>query len=126
MASDPRTTEKSDVIEPPYGVILNRWRRGKVVPFLGAGASFVGRPADVKDIANSVPWWQHGSPEPVATKPNELDIDLSKTSVIYKMHGTIVPETEKWDSFVITEEDYVEFLSRMTTNTAIPSLFYPH
>jgi hypothetical protein len=27
---------------------------------------------------------------------------------------------------VITEEDYVEFLSRMTNNAAIPSLFYPY
>jgi hypothetical protein len=60
------------------------------------------------------------------TAPNELDIDLAHTTVIYKMHGSIFPETDEWDNFVITEEDYVEFLSRMTTSTAIPSLFYPH
>ena len=42
------------------------------------------------------------------------------------MHGTIVHETEEWDNFVITEEDYVEFLSRMTASGAIPSLFYPY
>lgn len=225
-------------MEPPYGVIWNRWKQGNVVPFLGAGASFVGRPAGVawnpenppflpsgydlsisladeaefpskedsdrgdlarvcsyyvevagrralrerlremlnhdyqpgplhrflaaipspqvivvtnydtlveqafraagkqydlviypadrKDIANSILWWPHGKPEPLAAKPNELDIDLRKTTVIYKMHGTITPGTEEWDNFVITEEDYVEFLSRMTTNTAIPSLFYPY
>src|SRR5438552_3561805 len=35
-------------IEPPYGVIWSRWRQGKVIPFLGAGASLVGRPADKK------------------------------------------------------------------------------
>jgi hypothetical protein len=27
---------------------------------------------------------------------------------------------------VITEEDYVEFLSRLTMNTAIPAIFYPY
>ena len=31
--------------EPPYGVIWNRLKRGKVVPFLGAGASMAGRAA---------------------------------------------------------------------------------
>ncbi|MBI3538228.1 MAG: SIR2 family protein [Chloroflexi bacterium] len=224
--------------EPPYGVIWNRMKTGMVVPFLGAGASFVGRPpnaewkaddmqflpsgrelsnflavetsfpsdlpkdrddlskvssyyadisgrrtlrerlrevfvreyprgalhdflaavpapmvavvtnydtlleqafravgkpydlviypADRKDIANAILWWPHGAPEPQVKAPNELDIDLSKTSVIYKMHGTIHPEVNKWDNFVITEEDYVEFLSRMTANTAVPSIFYEH
>ena len=224
------------VIEPPYGVIWNRWQSGRVVPFLGAGASFVGRPAgaawdartpaflpsgvdlarlladesefpssddhdrtdlakvssyymdiagrtvlkerlrsvlnqpypsgplhqllaeiaspqvivvtnydtlveqafravgkpydlvihpaDRADIANSVLWWPHAASEPVAVEPNELDIDLTMTTVIYKMHGTVMPETDAWDNFVITEEDYVDFLTRMTTRTAIPALFY--
>jgi hypothetical protein len=83
-------------------------------------------PTDRKDFANAILWWQHGSAKPVVTAPNELDIDLAKTTVIYKMHGTIFPESDEWDNFVITEEDYVEFLSRMTTSTAIPSLFYPY
>jgi hypothetical protein len=83
-------------------------------------------PTDRKDFANAILWWRHGSAKPVVTAPNELDIDLAKTTVIYKMHGTIFPESDEWDNFVITEEDYVEFLSRMTTSTAIPSLFYPY
>jgi hypothetical protein len=226
------------MVEPPYGVIWNRIKSGKVIPFLGAGASFVGRPSDVpwdpnnpqflpsgrelsqllaressfpsqdpldmddlakvssyyaiisgrrslrerlhevfnyefscgplhhflasvpaptlivstnydtfieqaflavnkpydlvihpaerKDIANSVWWWPHGALEPQVVPPNELDIDLDKTTVIYKMHGTIQHNTDKWDSFVITEEDYVEFVSRMTMNAAVPSLFYEY
>ena len=32
--------------EPPYGIIWNRLKTGGVVPFLGAGASFVGRLPD--------------------------------------------------------------------------------
>lgn len=222
--------------EPPYGVIWNRMKAGKVVPFLGAGASFVGRPlgaqwdpnqptflpsgkelsellaressfpsiddrdrddlskvssyyvdvsgrpilrerlhsvlgvpfppgalheflasipspqviivtnydtmveraflaakkpydlvvypADRKDIANAIVWWPHGATEPIIKAPNELDIDLATTNVIFKMHGTIQVDMPKWDSFVITEEDYTEFLSRMTANAAIPALFY--
>ncbi len=34
--------------EPPYGVIWNRLKAGKVVPFLGAGASMAGRPPDTE------------------------------------------------------------------------------
>src|SRR5688500_10406393 len=33
--------------EPPYGVIWNRLRVGKVVPFLGSGASCLARPVEV-------------------------------------------------------------------------------
>jgi hypothetical protein len=226
------------MVEPPCGVIANRMKAGKVIPFLGAGASFVGRPpgaawdperslflpsgrelsrflaqetsfpdeneadkdnlakvasyyadvngrpvlrerlrdvlnrdvpcgpihqllaevpahqvivvtnydmlvekafqaagkpydlvihpADRKDIASAVLWWPHGAAEPIVRAPNELDIDLARTTVIYKMHGTIDPGDPAWDNFVITEEDYVDFLSRMTANTAVPSLFYEH
>ena len=83
-------------------------------------------PSERKDIANAVWWWPHGAPEPSVVPPNELDIDLDKKTVIYKMHGTIQHETDKWNSFVITEEDYVDFLSRMTNNAAVPSLFYEY
>jgi len=49
-------------------------------------------------------------------------------TVILKIHGAVDrsgPEAE-WDSFVITEEDYVEFLYRMTNDSAVPALFYEH
>jgi hypothetical protein len=83
-------------------------------------------PAERKDIANAVWWWPHEAPEPIVVPPNELHIDLDKTTVIYKMHGNVQRQTDKWDSFVITEEDYVDFVSRMTTNAAVPSLFYEY
>jgi hypothetical protein len=40
--------------------------------------------------------------------------------MIYKMHGTVVPKMGEFDSYVVTEDDYVEFLSRMSS--AVPSL----
>lgn len=83
-------------------------------------------PADRKDLANAILWWPHGATEPEAPAPNALDIDLETTSVIFKMHGSILPETDEWDSFVITEMDYVEFLSRIASKSAIPSLFSAH
>ena len=38
------------------------------------------------------------------------------------MHGT-VDRRSKWDNYVITEDDYVDFLSRMADRTAVPALF---
>jgi hypothetical protein len=233
---------RADETEPPYGIILNGLQAGQVVPFLGAGASFVGRPAgdpapwdpetssflpsggelaeflareasfpsqdphdrgdlgkvasyyadrsgrkrlrerlrkllnrgcqpgrlhhflarqaqarlsvvtnydtlleqafeaagreyhlvvypaDRKDFANAVLWWAPSQSKPEFVAANELGkcLDLEKDTVIYKMHGTIGPENSDWDNFVITEDDYVEFLSRMIANTAVPSLFYEY
>jgi hypothetical protein len=79
-------------------------------------------PAERKDLANAVLWWPHGAAAPMTPAPNELDIDLDKTSVILKMHGTIQPETDRWDGTVITEGDFVEFLSRLGNNSAIPAV----
>jgi hypothetical protein len=93
-----------------------------------AGSPFdlVIHPTDRKDVEASVLWWKHGASEPVAVEPNRLYIDMKKTTVIYKMHGTVDRTLSKWDSYVITEDDYVDFLSRMTMQTAVPALFMRH
>jgi len=111
------------IVATNYDTLLEQAFRSAGKPY-----DLVIYPADRKDIANAVLWWPHGKTEPTPIAPNDLDryLDLSKTSVIYKMHGTLERDTEEWDNFVITEEDYVEFLSRMTVNTAIPAIFYNH
>ncbi len=84
-------------------------------------------PVDRKDLAASVLWWPHQAEQPTPVKPNQLFIDLDKTTVIYKLHGTVDRVLGTWDNFVITEEDYVEFLWRMTArNGGVPSLFLDH
>jgi len=59
---------------------------------------------------------------PEYVKPNEVVIDLGRTSVIYKMHGTVATGNSISDSYVITEDDYIDFLVRMGSNTPIPSM----
>jgi SIR2-like domain len=83
-------------------------------------------PAERRDLGNAVLWWPHGAAEPSTPATNELDIDLTTTTVIFKMHGSFLPETDAWDGFVITEEDYVEFLSRVAGKSAIPALISAH
>jgi hypothetical protein len=68
-------------------------------------------------------WWRHGSHEPEKVLPNRLEPSLEATTVIYKMHGAIDRRVPSRDQYVITEDDYVEFLSRMVNKTAIPASF---
>jgi hypothetical protein len=93
---------------------------------LGLSYDLVVHPTDRKDVEASVLWWKHGAAEPEVVPPNQLFIDLKNTNVIYKMHGTVDRTTAKWDSYVITEDDYIDFLSRMTGQTAVPAQFMRH
>ena len=96
--------------------------------FVNAGKPYdlVVHPTDRKDVEASVLWWRHNAEAPETVAPNKLYIDLNTTTVIYKMHGTVNRQLKQWDSFVITEEDYVDFLSRMTGQTAVPAQFMRH
>ena len=81
------------------------------------------------ELAGSVLWWKPGAAEPERFPPAVLPLTLTDTTIIYKMHGSVrrADAQRQWDSFVITEEDYVRFLSRMTAKGgAIPSRFMLH
>ena len=96
--------------------------------FIRAGKPYdlVIHPTDRKDIGASVLWWRYQAKAPETVAPNKLFIELDKTTVIYKMHGTVDRQLKQWDSYVITEEDYVDFLSRMMGQTAVPAQFMRH
>lgn len=104
----------------------------------GRPYDLVVHPTDRTDMAGSVIWWKHGSPCPEPHPPNTLPMmeRLQTTTVIYKMHGTVVrpwlrrleqsPYDDKPyrdDSYVITEEDYIDFIHRMTLQAAVPTQF---
>jgi hypothetical protein len=63
---------------------------------------------------------------PVEVVPNELVIPKDGVPIIYKMHGSADLEVQDRGSYLITEDDYVQFLARMVANTAIPALFAEH
>lgn len=80
--------------------------------------------------------WRPESPDPEIVAPRRLRVNLARTSVIYKMHGTVrradkeTPRddapADRWDSFVITEDDYINFLSGMTATPVIPPALMQH
>jgi hypothetical protein len=88
-----------------------------------------GRPYDLvvhtTDVAlgDRLLWCPHGGEAPQEVLPNKLDIDLAKTTVVYKMHGTVDRAQPSRDQFVITEDDYINFLARMMRKKAIPAIF---
>ena len=72
---------------------------------------------------DKVLWWPNGAAVPEEILADDLDIDLDKVSVVYKMHGAIDRRQNCVGSYVITEDDYVEFLTRMTRRSVIPNIF---
>jgi hypothetical protein len=74
-------------------------------------------------VGDQLLWWEHGTPEPRRVNANKLDIDLQAVTVIYKMHGAVDRRQPTRDQYVITEDDYIDFLARMTKNKAIPAIF---
>jgi SIR2-like domain len=68
-------------------------------------------------------WWPYGGAAPREVIPNKLDIELSDRTVVYKMHGAIDRRQPSRDQYVITEDDYIDFLARMTKGKAIPAIF---
>jgi hypothetical protein len=77
-----------------------------------------------EEYAASVLWWKPGAGAPEMFKPSVLPLSLTDTSIIYKMHGTA--SVDSVNSFVITEEDYVRVLARMSDKLAIPARFMMH
>lgn len=116
-------------IEAPLLIVTTNYddNMERALQRVGRPYDLVVHPTDRKDYDASVFWWPAGAatPEkPIA--PNKLLIDLAKTTVVYKMHGTMHRSDPQWDSYVVTEDDYVEFLSRMAGQTAVPSQFIRH
>ena len=74
-------------------------------------------------LGDQLLWWEHGQSEPTRVSANKLYIDLDEVSVIYKIHGTVDRLEPARDQYVITEDDYIDFLTRMTRKRAIPAIF---
>ena len=76
------------------------------------------------DVGDRILWLEHGGKQAEEISPNKLDIDLQAVTVIYKMHGAVDRHNKpNRDQYVITEDDYIDFLARMTRNRAIPAIF---
>jgi hypothetical protein len=78
--------------------------------------------------ADSLLWRPHNREPRFVTDDDLAEIDLTRTFVVYKIHGSADYEKPERDSYVITEDDYIDFLTRMTSQgaNAIPSFVAQH
>jgi hypothetical protein len=81
------------------------------------------KPEAAPAILPAFTFWEYGKNEPQTITADDDVITLGTIPVIFKMHGAPNLSNSEKDSYVITEDDYVEFLSRMASNTAIPKVF---
>ena len=75
-----------------------------------------------RTLGHAVLWRPHGASSYRRVAPNRLYIDLDTTTVLYKMHGSIARPPLESGQFVITEDDYVDFVARMVASRAIPAI----
>jgi DNA-binding SARP family transcriptional activator len=65
----------------------------------------------------------HGGEARVIDVPNTYatELDLQRRPVILKLHGGLDPTPERaWESFVITEDDYIDYLPQSELASAVP------
>lgn len=78
----------------------------------------------VSNEQDNVLWYPHGDDRgPHTLLAQDVDIDLETVSVVYKIHGAIDRRDGQIGEYVITEDDYTQFLSRMTRKNVIPDIF---
>ena len=65
----------------------------------------------------------HGGAPRLVEIPNTYatELDLEKRSVVLKLHGGVERGSEReWESFVVTEDDYIDYLAREELANLIP------
>jgi hypothetical protein len=66
------------------------------------------------ELGGTVKYRAPGRQDLVDEEPSKLDVSLASASIIYKMHGSINRREPNVGYYVITEEDYIKFLGRMS------------
>jgi DNA-binding SARP family transcriptional activator len=62
------------------------------------------------------------APRPIEV-PNTYatELSLERRTILLKLHGAVDPLPEReWESFVITEDDYIDYLGRSELNAVVP------
>jgi DNA-binding SARP family transcriptional activator len=106
---------------------------GRLVPVIGAEvATLAHRLAERFRLPADGGKFCHFSPDGAARVvdvPNRYatELDLGRRTVILKLHGSVDPTPERaWESFVVTEDDYLDYLPESDLAAAIPVALAAH
>jgi hypothetical protein len=115
MAADGRLARSQLIVTTNYDDVMERALRDAAVEF------------DVVRYVAKGPrrgLFVHERPdgaETLITAPNAYDaVDPKERTVVLKIHGTIDRKDEHEDSYVITEDHYIEYLTRTNPSELIP------
>jgi hypothetical protein len=103
---DPAFTNYQLIVTTNYDDTLERAFRDAGEPY-----ELITYKAEGEHRGRFVHWLQEGGPQ-VITEANSYVLSLSSRTVILKIHGMVVrgQEEAEWESFVITEDHYIEYL----------------
>lgn len=69
-------------------------------------------------------WWNSDASVPRIVLPKNFFVDLKRQPLIYKIYGTVNHKLPEWDSFVVTEDDHINLISRIGAEKVIPSILF--
>lgn len=103
------------IVTTNYDDVLERAFREAGEPF-----DLVSYMADGDHVGRCVHWPPDGPPA-VITKPNEYRaLSLDKRTAILKIHGAVDRADPGWDSYVITEDHFIDYLTHAEISSVIP------
>lgn len=87
-----------------------------------------------EELPDSLLWWRHNKGEPVEVRLTGLELDLSRTTIIIKIRGTIdqssysssFGSSQRRDSIIITDDDYLDLLVRLASQPSLPPTLGHH
>ena len=122
LAALPRTLKDKNYPYPNQLIVTTNYDDVLERAFAAAGepfdlASYV---AEGDQRGKFVHWLSDGT-RTLIDKPNEYrDLSLDQRSVILKIHGAIDRENPDRDSYVITEDHYIDYLTRTDLSSLVP------
>jgi class 3 adenylate cyclase len=103
------------VVTTTYDDVLERAFR-----FAGEPFDLVTYVAEGEHRGRFLHWAADGTAR-VIDRPNEyLGLSLDQRTVILKIHGAVDRATAEWDSFVVTEDHYIDYLARTDISNMLP------
>jgi hypothetical protein len=73
------------------------------------------------DYSGKFVHWPPDAEPRLVERPNEYrGLSLDQRTVILRLHGAVDRADAQWDSFVITEDDYIAYLARTDVSSLLP------
>jgi len=104
------------IVTTNYDDLLERALRHRNVPFDLVAYQAVG-----EHVGSFLHYRDGRDPVPIAVPNAYMDVDPEERLVVLKIHGAIDRDDEGRDSYVITEDDYIDYLAMVEPSEFLPA-----